>query len=122
MSVCRLVLVPLLVFCVSPSPLHPLLPAPVIPIVLVLIVGLTTGYLGTLAMIMAPASALQEQKELTGKGGGEVGKVRSVLPKTLCLGTSALVGSKFFSLLYLPPIALSIITLATVMNTGVLHT
>ena len=55
--------------CVSPSPLHPILPAPIVPVVLVLVVGLTTGYLGTLAMIMAPASALQEQKELTGGDG-----------------------------------------------------
>lgn len=69
MSLCRIVLVPLLVLCVSPSPLRPLIPAPTIPIVLVLAVGLTNGYLGTLAMIMAPTFARQEHKELTGEMG-----------------------------------------------------
>ena len=82
MSACRILLIPLLVLCVSPSPPDPLLPAPAIPVVLVLVVGLSTGYVGTLAMIMAPASTTKEQKELT---GGMIRAFLNALPMALGL-------------------------------------
>ena len=67
-SVGRYLLIPLLVLCVSPSPSQPLLPFPFIwAIVLILIVGFTTGYFGTLPMVLAPKMVDSEHREIVGE-------------------------------------------------------
>ena len=67
-SLGRYLLVPLLILCVSPSPAHPILPFPLIwAVLLVMIVGVSTGYFGTLPMIMAPKEVESEHRELAGE-------------------------------------------------------
>ena len=69
-SVGRYLLIPLLVLCVSPSPSQPLLPLPsnfILAIVLILIVGFTTGYFGTLPMVLAPKMVDSEHREIVGE-------------------------------------------------------
>ena len=67
-SVGRYLLIPLLVLCVSPSPSQPLLPFPFIwAIVLILIVGFTNGYFGTLSMVLAPKMVKNEHREIVGE-------------------------------------------------------
>ena len=67
-SLSRFVLVPLLLLCVAPSPTYPILPSPFwVSIVLVSIVGLSTGYFGTVPMVLAPTLVPHNLRELTGE-------------------------------------------------------
>ena len=69
-SVGRYLLIPLLVLCVSPSPSQPVLPLPsnfIVALVLILIVGLTTGYFGTLPTVLAPKMVPSEHREIVGE-------------------------------------------------------
>ena len=64
----RLVLVPLLLLCVSPSPSQSVIPNPFwAAVVLVSLVGLTNGYLGTVAMVRGPKLVNGKHQELAGQ-------------------------------------------------------
>ena len=68
-SLCRIPLVPLIIMCVSPSPLHPLLGenAVVWAALFTLLLGLSNGYLGSLPLIVVSAHVKDDRdKELAG--------------------------------------------------------
>ena len=59
---------PLMVLSVAPSPTHPVMPYPLIwAAILILIVGATTGYFGTIPMVLAPKLVDSEHREIAGK-------------------------------------------------------
>ena len=69
-SWCRILLVPLILMCVFPSPLHPLLGVDVVvwASLFTLLLGLSNGYLGSLPLITVSAHVKDERdKELAGK-------------------------------------------------------
>ena len=85
-SVCRVVLVPLMMVSVMPRS-RPFLRNDIWPMVISLLLGVTNGYFGSVPMILAPGNVPDAQKELTGA-------YRFVT----CLGTIATVYRKSSSL------------------------
>lgn len=71
-SICRMVLIPLILICVSPSPSNPLLGSTVLvwAIIFTLLLAFTNGYFGSLPIIVTSAYVKDDRdKELAGKGG-----------------------------------------------------
>ena len=62
----RVVLIPLLLLAVSPSPTHPTVKSLVYAGVLVSILGVTGGYFGTMAMVLAPGRVPRVAREVAG--------------------------------------------------------
>lgn len=65
-TVCRILLVPLLMLCAAPRK-QPVLHGEAWSMVVSLLLGLTNGYFGSMPMIIAPGKVPDEQKELTGE-------------------------------------------------------
>jgi solute carrier family 29 (equilibrative nucleoside transporter) protein 4 len=66
-SLARILLVPLFLLCVVPSPTYPVINHPLwLAAVLSAMLGATNGYIGTLGMQYAPQMVDNNQKELTG--------------------------------------------------------
>ncbi|XP_019850354.1 PREDICTED: equilibrative nucleoside transporter 4-like [Amphimedon queenslandica] len=68
-SILRLLLVPLLILCVTPSPTNPIFSPPfnmVVSFITITVIGATNGYFGTLGMQYAPNIVSNNEKELTG--------------------------------------------------------
>lgn len=69
-SAARVVLVPLVVLCVSPSPAHPVLSRNTVvwAMLFSVLLGLSNGYFGSLPLInLSPEVKQEEDKELAGK-------------------------------------------------------
>ena len=64
-SVCRVVLVPLMMVSVMPRS-RSFLRNDIWPMVISLLLGVTNGYFGSVPMILAPGNVPDAQKELTG--------------------------------------------------------
>ena len=64
-TLCRLLLVPLLMLCAAPRG-NPFISREPWPIALSAVLGVTNGYFGSVPMILAPSKVPDHQKELTG--------------------------------------------------------
>ena len=62
----RVALIPLLLLSVSPSPTHPTVKSLVYAGVLVSLLGVTGGYFGTMAMVLAPGQVPRVAREVAG--------------------------------------------------------
>jgi solute carrier family 29 (equilibrative nucleoside transporter) protein 4 len=65
-SLLRFAFVPLLMVTVSPSPTHPLVRSVWFALLVVLGIGLTNGYFGSLPMITAPSQTPEQTREVAG--------------------------------------------------------
>lgn len=67
-AILRLLLVPLMLLCVTPSPTHPVASSYslVLSSILIVIVGASNGYISTLGMKYPPTMVADSERELTG--------------------------------------------------------
>ncbi len=66
-SCSRVILVPLLVLCVSPSPANPIIPGSLwFGLIIVAILGASNGYFATIGMMQGPMLVQPHLREITG--------------------------------------------------------